>query len=244
MSRMTLLPTLLVFLCLLPLCRGIRSRQRRGLDAQAMRLYRWGAGVLGGAVLASMAAQEAILYLAGQLSWATALPLHLCSLMGFLALPALITRRETLLHTLLLLGAPGAALAIIFPAVADTPWPRLTGFFFALMHAGIFLAPLLPLSLGWRPRALGAAQAGLLLLAAGTAALIANRLTGGNYLFLAGPVAGTPLVLLSRWGRGVYLLMLALLAALLLGGEAVLIRIFSAGYRRNATKITEMPGAR
>ena len=235
---MSLLTTaLLLFLLVLPLCLRIRSCRQRGLDAQALRLYNQGAWAVGGCVLTAMAAQETILFLADQLTWATALPLHLCSLMGLLTLPALVTRREALLHTLLLLGAPGAALALLFPAVADTPWPRLTGFFFCLMHAGIFLAPLLPLSLGWRPRPMGAMQAGLVLLGAGVTASAANRLTGGNYLFLAGPVPGTPLMLLSRSGPVVYRLRLAALALLLLTVEAALVFLMT----RNIPKAASGP---
>ena len=63
-----------------------------------------------------------------------------------------------------------------------------------------------------------------LLLAAG-AAEVANRLTGGNYLFLSGPVAGTPLVLLARWGAAVYRLLLAGLAGLVLAAEGAGLRL-------------------
>lgn len=217
---MPLMATLLVLSLLLPLCCRIRSNGHSDLSGM---LYRRGAWALGGAVLLSMAAQETILFLSGQLTWATALPLHLCSLMGLCTLPALLTRREALLHTLLLLGAPGAALALLFPAVMDTPWPRLTGFFFSLMHAGILFAPLLPLTTGWRPRPQGAVQAGLFLLTAGLAALLVNRLTGGNYLFLAGPVSGTPLEWLAGRGALLYRLGLLTLASLVLASEGFLL---------------------
>ncbi|MBR3763470.1 MAG: TIGR02206 family membrane protein [Clostridia bacterium] len=238
---MPLLTTLLLFLLLLPLCCRIRACRLGGRFTRARQLYRLGAWLLGGMVLAAMAAQETILLLAGQLTWATALPLHLCSLMGLCTLPALLTRRETLLHALLLLGAPGAALALLFPAIMDTPWPRVTRLFFIIMHAGIFLAPLLPLSLGWRPRCRGACQAGVFLLTAGAVALPVNRLTGGNYLFLSGPVAGTPLILLHQWGWGSYLLLLAALAALLLTTEAVLMRLCVCTKRRRTGEMNENP---
>lgn len=222
-----LTPVLLLML-LLP---GLH-RMRRSAPDKSLRLYRLMAWGMGGIVLGAMAAQETILLLAGQLTWATGLPLHLCSLMGLTVLPALVTRRETLLSALLYAGVPGAALALLFPAVADTPWPGLTRFFFLLMHAGIVLSPLLPTAAGWRPRPMGALRAGLFLLGAGIAASIANALTGGNYLFLAGPVAGTPLVLLARQGRGAYRLLLAILAILVLAGEAAFVRIADAGRNR------------
>ena len=65
----------------------------------------------------------------------------------------------------------------------------------------------------------------------------ANRLTGGNYLFLAGPVPGTPLMLLSRSGPVVYRLLLAALALLLLTVEATLIFLLT----RNIPKAASGP---
>ena len=207
---MYMLPVLL--LILLPLLQSLR----RDCNVQ---LYRLTAALLGSGIWLAMAAQEVILALAGQLQWATALPLHLCSMMGLLALPALLTRRDTLLHTLLYAGAPGALLALLFPAVAETPWPGWTRFFFCAMHAGLVCAPLLPMTLGWRPRPEGALQEWLFLLLAGSIALVANAFTGGNYLFLAGPVPGTPLIPLAQWGSTVYRILLALIAAVLLAAE-------------------------
>lgn len=211
---MLMLPVML--LLLLPLLRAIRR-------TRSLRIYRLGAMALGGSIWAAMVAQEVILARAGQLSWASGLPLHLCSLMGLLVVPALLTRQDALLHTLLYAGTPGALLALLFPAVADTPWPCWTSFFFCAMHAGLACAPLLPMMLGWRPRPEGALQAWLFLLLAGGIAMAANALTCGNYLFLAGPVAGTPLMLLSRWGSTVYRLLLAILAAVVLAGEGLVV---------------------
>lgn len=210
---MMMLPV--VLLLLLPLLQSIRR-------TRSLLLYRLTAVILGGGIWLAMAAQEVILARAGQLTWATALPLHLCSLMGLMALPALLTRRGGLLHALFYVGAPGAMLALLFPAIADTPWPGWTAFFFHTMHAALVCAPLLPLLMGWKPRPEGALQAWLFLLAAGGVAMAVNTITGGNYLFLAGPAAGTPLVLLNQWGGTVYRLLLALLAAAVLAVEGML----------------------
>lgn len=217
-----------LLLLLVPLMAGRRRlarlvQCRRADDAQ--RLYRRLALALGSIVLLSMAAQEALLLEGGLLNWATGLPLHLCSLMGLLLLPALLTRRDALLHTLLYAGVPGAGLALLFPSVARTPAPMWMAFFFCVMHAGIVLAPLLPMAMGWRPRPRGAGQALLFLLLAGSAAALANRLTGGNYIFLSGPVAGTPLMALSHWGQSVYRALLAALAALTLLAGAVIVHL-------------------
>lgn len=216
------MPVLMLLLLILSPC--LRALRRAPSAGTALRLYRRTAWGLGCVILLAMAAQEVILLLAGQLTWATALPLHLCSLMGVTALPALLSRRDTLLHALFYAGLPGALLALAFPAVAQTPWPGWTAFFFHLMHAGLVCAPLLPWLTGWRPRPEGALQAWLFLLGAGAMAMAVNALTGGNYLFLSGPVAGTPLMALARWGRPVYRLLLALLAAALLAGEGLIVR--------------------
>lgn len=209
---------------LLPLCWRLRALRRAGRDFQALRLYRRAAAGHGLLILLAMAGQEGILLLSGQLTWGNGLPLHLCSLMGLTALPALLTRGP-LLHALVYLGVPGVLLALLFPAVLSTPWPGLTAFFFHLMHAGLLLSPLLPLALGWRPAVRGAWHAGAFLLGAGLLAGAANALTGGNYLFLAGPVSGTPLTRLAAGGVHLYRTLLTLLAGLLLAAEAFAMKL-------------------
>lgn len=210
------------------LCRRIAAAP----PERAGQLYQCGAYGLALVIYGAMAVQEGVLFLSCLLTWDTALPLHLCSLMGVLSLPMLLTRHPLLLNASLFAGVPGALLALIFPAVLDTRWPRVTEAAFCALHAALVCAPLLPMAAGWRPRPSGAAMGFLLLLMAGAAAQLANEVTGGNYLFLAGPVEGTPLMLLSRWGLPVYRLLLAALAALVLAAEAVLltlVRRFAAG---------------
>ena len=189
----------------------------------AERVYRRAAWGIGALIYGAMAVQEAVLLASGLLSWQTGLPLHLCSMMGLLTLPALLTRRAMLLNTAFFAGMPGAALALLFPAVLNTPWPRLTALAFHALHAGLLCTPLLPLARGWRPRSQGAAQAWLALLLAAGAAMLVNALTGGNYLFLAAPVPGTPLAWLAQWGILRYRLLLALLASTMLTAEAALL---------------------
>jgi len=219
---MLLLP---LFLLTLHACRRIRFWQRMGMPLAARRRYRLAAAGLGGLILFAMALQELILLKAGLLTWQTGLPLHLCSLMGLLTLPMLWTRQPLLLNASFFAGLPGAALALIFPAVLDTPWPRVTALAFDVLHAGLVCAPLLPMATGWRPEPGGALGAWWTLLLAACVASFVNGVTGANYLFLAGPVDGTPLLLLARWGSRVYRLLLMLLASLVLAGEAALLRL-------------------
>lgn len=196
-------------------CRRIRRENRR------YRRYAW---ILGLVIYAAMLMQEGVLLLSGMLDWSNGLPLHLCSLMGVLTLPMLLTRSRILRSAALFIGVPGAALALIFPAVLQTPWPTVTALGFHTLHAGLVCAPWLVIAKGWRPVPADAARAGLVLLMAGALAMLLNPITGGNYLFLAYPIAGTPLAWLGRWGLWPYRGMLAVLAGMVLAAEGGLVK--------------------
>ena len=198
--------------------RRIVLLRRCGVAPAARRIYLRAAWLLGGSCYVAMAVQELILLAAGQLTWRNALPLHLCSLMGLLTLPMLLTRRRLWWSVCLFLGIPGALMALLFPAVLDTPWPRLTQASFHLMHCCVLLAPLLPLSLGLRPRTTDAAAAGAFLLLTACVAAGVNALTGGNYLFLR----QAPIAWMNRWGTGAWQGFIALAAAGVLAAEALL----------------------
>lgn len=206
----------------LGLCiRRIRLLRACGYVLAAKRLYRRCAWALGGGAYTAMLVQEGILLAAGKLTWRNGLPLHLCSLMGLLCLPMLLSRKTLLWQLSLYLGLPGALLALIFPAVVETPWPRLTEFAFCAMHCCVLLSPLLPLCLGERPTAVGVLWALGALMLMGCTALTANALTGGNYLFLN----GSPIPWMNRWGLAAWRVMQACAALLVLLGEGVLVRI-------------------
>lgn len=199
--------------------RRILLWRRCGYARAARRLYLACAWLLGGGAYAAMGVQETVLALSGQLSWRNALPLHLCSAMGLLALPMLLSRRRLLWHVSLYLGMPGALMALLFPAVQPTPWPRLTELAFHMMHCCVFLSPLLPLSLGLRPEPRGTAWALLILLLLSCLALAANALTGGNYFFLH----GAPIPWLARLSLPAWRAMLSCAALIILAGEAFIV---------------------
>ena len=207
------------------LMRRVRHLRGAGETRRALRLYRRGAWTLGLTVYGAMAVQEGVLLASGMLTCQTGLPLHLCSMMGVLSLPMLVTGRRFLWHLSLFLGLPGATLALIFPAVLPTPWPLVTELSFFALHAGLMLAPLLPLCLGRRPSPGGAWASGGFLLIVGLAVIALNDRLGSNYLFVSGAVPGTPLERLSRWGLTGYRLALAGLVAAVLAAEAVVVRL-------------------
>lgn len=213
-------------LVLLGAALGLRIRRIRllrscGYVLATRRLYRRCAWFLGGGTYAAMLVQEGMLLAAGKLTWRSGLPMHLCSLMGLLCLPMLLSRNTLLWQLSLYLGVPGALLALIFPAVVETPWPWLTELAFFAMHCCILLSPLLPLCLGMRPAPLGALWAFGALVLMTCAALAVNALTGGNYFFLN----GSPIPWMNQWGLTAWRVSLACVSALVLLGEGVLVRV-------------------
>lgn len=204
--------------------RRITLLRRQGLMVMARRLYLRTGWVLIATVWLAMLAQEAMLLLDGRLTWQTGLPLHLCSVMGVLTAPMLLTGSRFLWHASLYLGMPGALLALAFPSIIQSPWPETMRLVFFLMHCAVALAPLLPLSLGDVPAPAGALHALAFLLLLALCALAVNAWTGANYLFLSMPAAGTPLALLAGDDLTLYRLTLLGLCLLVLLLEALCVQ--------------------
>lgn len=203
--------------------RRILLLRRCGFHRAARRLYARAALTLSVLTYAAMLIQEILLARAGLLSLSTGLPLHVCSAVGLLIPPMLLTGRRGLWHITLYLGVPAGLLATLFPSVVRTPWPYLTHLSFHLLHGCVMLSPLLPLCMGARPSPRGAALAGAFLLGLAVVAAGVNRLTGANYLFLNLPAPGTPMAALAKGGPTVYHGLLAGICALVLTTEAVLV---------------------
>lgn len=205
---------------------GHVSRLRsRGEEARAARLYKrtsWGLGL---SVYMAMAVHEGVLILSGLLNYQTGLPLHLCSMMGLLTLPMLLSGRPLLWHLALYLGLPGATMALLFPSVVLTPWPLVTALSFYALHAGLVIAPLMPFYLGRRPFARGAVEAGVCVLIAGLVMIAVNNLLDSNYMFVNWAVPGTPLESISHWGVAAYRVLLAGLCAAVLATEGIGVRL-------------------
>ena len=144
--------------------------------------------------------------------------------MGLLTLPMLLARSPFLWHSALLLGLPGGLAALIFPAMLTTSAPFVTALGFHWLHATLVVAPLMPFALGRRPSRACVWHAWTLLMALGCLCLVANHLTGGNYLFLSVPVAGTPLEALAQGGLRAYRLSLMALAGVLLIAQGFVCR--------------------
>ncbi len=181
------------------------------------------AGVLAAGLVVSMGCQMRLLWLDGNLNLTTGLPLHLCGMMAVLCVFLCLHTWLNGYHLLLLLGVPGAFLALLFPAVSDCSHPLLMKLSFLRLHA-LILAVALFLWVQKKPLPQDARKAfllgnGFLLLAACT-----NSLLGSNYLFLRAAPSGTPLAALIRPGYDVYIASLELLCMLLM-------RFLCGGYR-------------
>lgn len=198
--------------------RRFHALRAMGRGRSAARVYRLGAWLLGLGALLGMGAQLILLALCGKLNLRTALPLHLCSAMGVAALPMLLGGWQGLWQVCLYLATPGALLALVFPAIAQTPWPRLTRWAFFFMHTAVALSPLWPLLCGARPNRLAARQAIGLLMGLAAAAAAVNQWTGANYLFLSAP----PLPGLRFLQGGAWLACLTAAAALFVCAEGAL----------------------
>jgi len=192
---------------------GVKRPQRRMLTAAALT-----AGLL-----ISMASQLWLLALDGQLNLSTGLPLHLCGMMAVLCLPLCWFSLVNGYMLLLLLGVPGAVLALCFPAVIDCSHPLLMRLAFCRVHVLILATAMFR----WhhkKPPPMDARSSfllgnGFLLITA-----CVNQTLDTNYLFLRAAPVGTPLALLIVRGYGFYVASLEMLCMLMM-------RLLCDGYR-------------
>lgn len=199
--------------------RTIRGLREAGQEARARAAYRRTGLVMGLMVYAMMGLQIFLAASIGAAGIDTVLPLHLCSMVGVLTLPMLMRTDGGLWEFCLYLGAPGALMALIFPAMLETPWPGAMAIGFLGLHALIFWAPFLPMALGKRPRPQGVWRVffwGNLFLAF---VAVFNIIFDTNYLFLRMPPKGTPLDYFFQKGPVWYVAFLEGAAVLLLSLE-------------------------
>jgi len=181
------------------------------------------ATLLTGGLIVSMGSQLWLLWLDDQLNLHTGLPLHLCGMIAVLCIPLCWFFWTTGYHLLLLLGVPGAFLALCFPAVVQSTRPTLMLIAFLRLHI-LIVAVAYFCWVQKKPPPADARRAFLL----GNGFLLftacINSVLGSNYLFLRAAPAGTPLAFLIRPGYGAYIASLELLSMLLM-------RFLCDGYR-------------
>ncbi|MEW5981161.1 MAG: TIGR02206 family membrane protein [Acidobacteriota bacterium] len=122
----------------------------------------------------------------GQLSLQTGLPLHLCSVMVYVAVAVLVTRRQSLYEPLYFLGIGGAFQALMTPNIGAYGFPHIRFLSSFVSHGLILSVPVyLTLVEGMRPTWSSLRRVfvwGNLYL--GFVGLV-NWLIGSNYMFIA-----------------------------------------------------------
>ncbi|HEU4963564.1 MAG TPA: TIGR02206 family membrane protein [Bacilli bacterium] len=167
-------------------------------EPRANRLFRMN---LAGVVLLSEVALESWQAWMGGWTLDYSLPLQLCSISLLFAVVMLWNRSYRLFEFMYLAGMGGALQAILTPDLGHYAFPHFRAFEFFVAHGGIVLACLFMVFVeGMRPT-LGSLWRALLMLN-GIAAVVyvINRLTGGNYMFLAHkPSSASLLDVLGSW---------------------------------------------
>lgn len=158
-------------------------------------------------------------------SWRLIAPLQLCDVAVFIAVAALLSRRQLLFELTYFWGCAGTALALLTPDIAESfPHHRFV-LFFAQHGAIVIVAIWMSLGLGMRPIRFGALRAWLLLNVYALVLGLFNAAAGTNFMYLcAKPGSATPLDLLGPWPwylLGSELIALSLFALLTLPWRAV-----------------------
>lgn len=122
----------------------------------------------------------------GQWDPAYSLPLHLCSLTLVLAIVMLWTRSYALFEFVYFAGIGGALQALLTPAAILSGYPHYTFYYFFVAHGGIIASCLLMIAgYGFRPSWRSIVRSMIYLNVLLLPIALVNRLTGGNYLFIA-----------------------------------------------------------
>lgn len=162
---------------------------------------------MGWLLLISMGITEGMLLWQGR--WREMIPLHLCSLSAVAAFVAAMgIGSEDVMDFLWYLGVPGAVLALVFPAPAQSSCQILMNTSYIITHLMIVLISLGLMRAGRMPRPGRTARMMLALQGIALCAFAVNEAIGANYLFLRLPPANSPLVRVYGWGYPAYLLSL------------------------------------
>ncbi|WP_026584897.1 YwaF family protein [Bacillus sp. J33] len=113
------------------------------------------------------------------------LPLHLCSISLILCLVLLATKSRTVFQIVYFIGIIGAMMSISTPEIF-LGFPHFRYFQFFITHNLIILTCLYFVFVHqYRPTGKGLLKSFLFLNISASAAFLANKLTGGNYMFLS-----------------------------------------------------------
>jgi hypothetical integral membrane protein (TIGR02206 family) len=170
---------------------------RRGCSPWAARLTCWALGLttfLGETAFALFPILE------GTWSPTWALPIQLCDVVAFLALPALVTRNQFLVEVLYYWAFTGTLLASLTPEMRYD-FPHIEFFCFFASHTLVVVAAaFLVFGLGQRPRKGSFLRVFLAVNVYGVLIVMLNAYLGSNYLFLnQKPQVASPYDYLGPW---------------------------------------------
>ena len=135
----------------------------------------------------------------GVFSWEF-LPLHLCGMAIYISLFNVYRPGRVKRELLYSLCMPGAAVALIFPAWTSYPLWNVATLQCFLIHALLFIYPILLLSSGEiHPEARNLPLCLLFLLAVCPPVYGINRLLGTDFMFINYPLPAQPFLLFVRW---------------------------------------------
>lgn len=146
-------------------------------------IVRWGVASL---LLANEASWHLWNLSVGRWHIQTMLPLHLCSTMVFASSALLLTGNRTLYEFVYFAGLGGAMQAIITPGLRDHDFPHFCYFQTFISHGGIILTALyMTIVEGYRPTPASLLRVFLGIQLALLPIALVNRVTGGNYCYIA-----------------------------------------------------------
>lgn len=166
-------------------------------DGPSTRLVCW---LLGLTIFAGETAFALYPVYEGNWSATWSLPLQLCDVVAFLALPALVTRNQYLVELLYFWGFTGTLLAAVTPELGYD-FPHIEFFCFFASHTLVVVAAgFLVFGLGVRPKRGGLLRVFLSIQAYGLITGALNSYLGSNYLFLnRKPYVASPFDYLGPW---------------------------------------------
>lgn len=156
---------------------------RQSWSAPARQVFRWGLACW---LTAWELAVHAWFAWAGTWSVQTMLPLHLCSISGWLSVIMLLTGNYRAYEVAFFLGLGGATQALITPEVGSYGFPHFRALQSFGKHGGIVLAALyMTFVEGYRPTASSLKRVIFSMTLYVPAVFLLNLALGSNYLYLA-----------------------------------------------------------
>jgi len=155
---------------------------------------------------------------AGSWTFQESLPLHLCSLMWFVAIYLFLTKKQWAFEMMLFIGLPAGVHSLLTPELTHGV-SAINIFDFFLGHGGLVLAPIYAIFvLNMNPRIYAWIRSFIKLQAVVIIVFLLNFIIPSNYMYLSSPpIANNPLIpsndlLIGQWPYYIFIFEIAVLA--------------------------------